>query len=98
MEFAFVDGEQICIYKDGKVERFDSGRIKSYKENAQQIARSKEWKTQGSGAAFTGMRENIKTEFESSVNGVYLTGTEGEIIYSFSIENTSGIYRKSIAD
>lgn len=99
-KFLFADGSEICLYEDGKVSKFPSKFIENYKANAESIERSKSWKHSGEGAQFRGdVRLNEgKTVFESSINGLFIADEEKEIIYSFEINQTSGIYRKNLAD
>ena len=32
MQFLFIDGEKICIYKDGEISEYESGFIEKYKD------------------------------------------------------------------
>ena len=99
IEFTFADGEEMGAYDGKNVITFKSAFINNYKENAHGIARSKAWKTSGSGAIF---RENYNDPsdltFDSSVTGVYPAGEGDEVIYSFRINQTSGIYKKHVSD
>ena len=50
MKFVFSDGEQLGVYKDGAVQKFESNYIVHYRETAVRSAKTKEWKTQGHAA------------------------------------------------
>lgn len=94
----FADGD-ICLYEDGKVKRYPSKFIEKYKSNALDIERAKSWKKSGTGAQFRGDIDYGRSEnnFESSINGLYMLGND-EIAYSFTINQTSGIYKKRLDD
>ena len=47
MKFVFSDGEQLGVYKDGAVQKFESNYIVHYRETAVRSAKTKECKTQG---------------------------------------------------
>lgn len=99
-KFLFADGSDICVYDGGKVTKFSSLFIENYKNNTMNIERAKTWKHSGEGAQFRGdvRPGEDKVVFESSVNGIFPTSDDNEIIYSFEINNTSGIYRKRLDD
>lgn len=98
MKFVYTDGDKVCLYSDGKVIKQESGFFKSYRENIESIQRSKRWKQSGSGAAFRG--ELVRGDDESSpvgtLSGVCITGG-GKAAYSFTINETSGIYIKDFS-
>ena len=99
-KFLFADGQSICLYDDGKVKKFPSKFIEKYKENAISLQQSKSCKTSGEGAAFRVDTDVGRGDisFKSSVNGMYPVGDFEEIVYSFTINQTSGIYKKSLVD
>lgn len=94
-EFIFADGEDICVYADGEAKKYKSGYIESYKRNSAEAERAKAWKYSGEGAQFRG---DIRAgaEVKCSINGVYLD--RDAAVYSFSVNNLSGIYCRSLAD
>lgn len=99
-KFLFADGNDICVYDGGKISKYSSLFIENYKNNALNIERAKTWKHSGEGAQFRGDvrpgEDNVV--FESTINGVFPTTDENEIIYSFEINQTSGIYKKRLDD
>lgn len=98
-KFAFADGEEICICDEGKVTRYKSAYIERYKDNAQSSARSQEWKKSGEGAIFRGdVMDERELVFESNISGVFPTDNDDEVVYSFTVNQTSGIYKKNLAD
>ncbi|MBD5632143.1 MAG: hypothetical protein HDP34_02795 [Clostridia bacterium] len=100
MRFVFADGEKICLYDDGKVTEYPSKFIEKYKENALNAERAKSWKRSGEGAQFRGDVRPGEDEvtFKSSVNGIHLSSDENELVYSFTVNGTSGIYKKRLDD
>ena len=96
--FTFADGEQMGVYDGEKVITFSSAFIRNYKSNSENMARSRAWKTSGAGAVFRETYEDPSAlTFESSVTGVYPIGGD-EVIYSFKINQTSGIYKRDASD
>lgn len=102
MRFVFSDGEKICVYKDGAVQKYESNYIKNYRETMLRSEKNKEWKSQGHAAKlmaegyyFDGEDEN---KVEAAVHGVALTEDENRIVYAFSVNKSSGIYSKLLDD
>lgn len=96
--FTFADGEEIGVWDGQSVRTLRSAFITNYKTNAEGIARSKAWKTSGSGAVFReSYHDPAALTFDGQITGAYPAGG-GEVIYSFKIDNSSGIYRLSACD
>ncbi|MGN0818618.1 MAG: TolB family protein [Candidatus Coproplasma sp.] len=101
VRFMFSDGQDICSFDGEKVTKSQSKFIESYKSNAESIARSKQWKTTGEGARF---RETVATSdssdlsYDVRISGVFPTESLNQIIYTFSVNQTSGIYKKDLSD
>ena len=99
--FMFSDGQDICSFDGEKVKKYTSKFVESYKANAQSIVRSKQWKTSGEGARF---REAAFSDdggdmvYDVNISGVFPSEKENEVIYAFSINQTSGIYKKDLSD
>lgn len=100
MEFLYIDGEKICVYKDGKVSEYESGYVKRYRETSLSTAKNNEWKRKG-------RTERLLNEdyFFHEEEGVYVllhsiapTGEDGKILYSFTVNDSSGIYCKYLGD
>ncbi len=98
MKFVFTDGEKLCLYSDGKITKQDSGFFKSYKENIESINRSKRWKQNGAGAALRGelVNEGELGTAAGTLSGICITSGK-KAAYSFSINETSGIYVKDFS-
>ena len=102
MKFVFSDGEQLGVYKDGAVQKFESNYIVHYRETAVRSAKTKEWKTQGHAAEL--MEEGYlfggrgETSVTAAIHGVALTEDENRIVYAFSVNDSSGIYSKLLDD
>lgn len=101
MRFLFADGQEICLYDDGTVTRFQSKFIEKYKQTAVSVERAKSWKHSGEGAQFRGdvhPSSESAINCKSTINGIYPAGNDDEIVYSFTVGETSGIYRKRLDD
>jgi hypothetical protein len=94
-KFTFSDGGDICVYDGGAVKRYKSAYIESYKQNLENINRSKQWKQSGSGAVFRG-DELVAENANYNISGVYQTSDENILAYTFTVNQTSGIYKKDI--
>jgi hypothetical protein len=99
-KFNFVDGNDICVYNDGNVQRYKSAYIERYKQNVENSARASEWKKTGEGAIFRGDTSDAASaeSVECNINAVYPTDNDDEIVYSFTVNDTSGIYKKTLSD
>lgn len=94
----FCDGEDICVFDGQKVERYTSEYITRFRDSAIASARNKEWKN-SSNALY-------RSEFFSSGGEENLIGnvtsaffiSQDEVVYTFTIDNSSGIYKKSLSD
>ena len=96
--FTFADGEEIGVCDGSDARTLKSAFIENYKANAEGIARSKAWKTSGSGAIFReSYRDPDAITISGQITGAYPAGG-GEVIYSFKVDNSSGIYKLSAFD
>lgn len=91
----FSDGQDICVWSEGKVQTFKSKFIERAKNSLEQGDKSSEWKYSGEGARFRG-DVKAKQGFESRINGVYMAGNGAA--YSFTVNETSGIYIRPFYD
>lgn len=101
IKFTYVDGQTICVCDGEKIKKYESGYIQSYIRNAESLRRSSEWKKSGEGALFRGdvtYKSNSEQSVESSINGVYPTADDDWIVYSFTVNEASGIYKKNLSD
>lgn len=101
IKFMFADGQDICSFDGEKVKKYTSKFVENYKENAESIARSKQWKTSGEGARFRETATSLDSDdlaYDVKISGVFPTEKENEIIYTFSVNSTSGIYKKDLSD
>ena len=96
MEFLFIDGEEICIYKDGEISEYKSGFIEKYKDATLRSIKTSEWRKKSR----TEMLLNEyypfddEDEFKVKINSAWLVNDKTEILYSFTVNETSGIYKK----
>ncbi|MBQ9121776.1 MAG: hypothetical protein IJY12_05400 [Clostridia bacterium] len=99
LSFHYIaEGKAYC-FRDGKATELDSKVLKSYVDRVKTSARRTEWKYSGSGAEFTGTYR-AGADAESRVASIFsrvhcLRTWEDEVLYSLTIDRTSGIYRKT---
>ena len=98
-KFAFSDGEKIGYFDGEKSVLRESEYILRTREYAETRMRRDEWKYTGEGARFRGdydRRQSGRRTVTACINGVQLS--EGKIVYAFSTDGASGVYRKNPAD
>ena len=44
MYFTFMDGETLGVYRDGKIEKYESSYVKKHRESALRSVKSREWR------------------------------------------------------
>lgn len=96
---AFADGEKIGVYEDGKVTYFEAENIKRYREYLSSKTKSEEWKYGGEGARFRGDYDFFRQSRQkvyASLNGLSFFGDK--LLYSYSVNGSSGVYGKNLAD
>ncbi|MBE7079928.1 MAG: hypothetical protein E7371_01670 [Clostridiales bacterium] len=97
MKFTFIDKENLCVYKDGSVQKLDSGYAVQYRERTQRENRNKEWKKNSDAMMYDGFfPENDSVSV--SLTSISPALEDNKIIYSLSINETSGIYYKYTDD
>ena len=99
MQFLFIDNEKLCVYKDGKVSEYESSYIKKYREAALISAKNTEWKRKGRTERL--LNEGFVEDDEEVFAKLYAiapTAQETELIYSFCVNDSSGIYLKYLND
>lgn len=97
IRLVYTDGEKLCYYADGKKYAYESGFIKRYRETALNSAKNKEWKRKSEQ-----MLDEFYFEEDSGVyaeiHSVSLTEEENKIAYTFTVNQTSGVYFKYLDD
>ena len=99
MQFMFIDGEKLCVYKDGEVTTYESNYIKKYREASLIAAKNLEWKKNGRTERL--LNEDFFFDDEEvgvSVCSIAPTPNPNEILYSFIVNESSGIYLKYLDD
>lgn len=93
---------QKMYYTDGSGEfELPSETLRHYIRTARESAKSKEWKNQGTGAAFLGEArgqdaETVVGNIRSSIHAAVYD--KGAVFYSMTIDQSSGIYKKDPRD
>lgn len=97
-KLAFADGDKIGVFDGEKTEYFESEYLLRYREYAEARSKNDEWKFCGDGARFRGDYElynSRKERVDAYINGVQWDGEK--IVYSFTVNGSSGIYRKNVS-
>ncbi len=96
--FLFSDGDKIGLFDGENSRLFESEYIKRYREYAQARVKNDEWKHTGEGARFRG---DIHLTRQGERVDAYVNGVEwadGQAVYCFTVNSSSGIYQKDLAD
>ena len=97
MKFTFIDKENICVYENGKTEKYESGYVKRYRETSERDLKSKEWKKNSDAMLYDDYFEGDR-RIMVSIHSVSPTLEENKLVYSFSVNESSGIYYKYTDD
>lgn len=99
-KLCFADGDKIGVFDGERTELFESEYILRYREYAEMRNKNDEWKFGGEGARFRGDYERYQMRREekvyASVNGVQWK--DGKVVYSFTVNGSSGVYCKDVCD
>ncbi len=97
-KLVFADGDKIGVFDGENVTLYESQYITRYKDYAKSRTKNDEWKYGGEGARFRGDYDIYRTRQETVsayINGVQWDGDK--ILYSFTVNGSSGVYRKDPA-
>lgn len=96
----FASQGKFASVAEGKLRWHNSNYLTTYKQNLEDISQRNAWKTQGTGALFTGAYKPLLQQEDNLVGEILgLSPTEnGDILYTVRIENSSGIFRKNTGD
>lgn len=97
MRFVYTDGENLCVYQDGKKSVFQSNYISKYRESALNTAKNREWKKKSEQMLDDFYFEQDETVY-AEIHGISLTEEENKIAYTFTVNQTSGVYYKYLDD
>ncbi len=92
MKIVFADGDKICVAENGSRETYESEPILRYREYAASRRQTDEWKLGGEGAKFRGETLSPRERIDAYINGVDWDGDD--IVYCFTVNESSGVYRK----
>ena len=98
MKFTFIDKEQLCVYQNGKTEKYESAYISRYKENIKQEQKNREWKKKSDIMLYEDFYEKGEGRVQTEISALSPTQEENKVIYAFSVNETSGIYYKYLDD
>lgn len=94
-KFLYTDGDKIGVGDGEKTRLLESEYILRYRETAANRVKNGEWKYTGEGARFRGDYDRFRESNEqvyAYINGVQWEGEK--ILYSFTVNGSSGVYRK----
>lgn len=95
--FTYTDGDKIGVYDGERAKLYESEYIVRYREYAETRKKNDEWKYTGEGARFRGDFDTYRgrqERIDAYVNGVQFDGEK--VLYSFTVNGSSGVYRKDI--
>ncbi len=99
-KLCFGDGEKIGVFDGEKTALCESEPILRYREYAETRTKNDEWKFGGEGARFRGDYDvydaRKREEVSACINGVAWRGEK--VVYSFTVNESSGVYCKDVSD
>ena len=98
MTLLFIADSKIYRLDEGKLSEIENGILEKYREKLYQNVKRSEWKKNGSGARF--LEQAAAEDAEEKLRNLYfctdaLAVTGDTLLFSQTIENTSGIYTKT---
>ena len=98
-KLVFTDGDQFGVFDGESIELYESEYILRYREYSETRVKNDEWKFGGAGARFRGDYEVYRSRQEkvyAFINSVQWDC--GKVVYSFTVNGSSGVYRKDVTD
>lgn len=98
-KFVFTDGDKIGVFDGEKTALYESEYILRYREYSETRVKNDEWKYTGEGARFRGDYDTYRAKKETVrayVNSVQIEGEK--VVYAFTVNGSSGVYRKDVTD
>lgn len=95
-KIVFSDGENIRVFENGKEGSYASEYIANYRDRMHRIVKNKEWKHSGTGAMFREDDSNGDIRVDAYINSVQATEEEGKVLYTFTVNETSGVIEKTL--
>lgn len=96
MNLTYISDNKVYRLSDGKAVEIPCRKIDRYKETLAGMQRRNEWKTSGTGAAFTGAADYAAARYNAPVSAS-VTGigeADGKLLYSVLLEDVGWIYRR----
>jgi len=97
MKFTFIDKEELCVFEDGDVRRYESGYISRYRENSKREQKNREWKKNSDRMLYEDYLENTEPVV-AEITSLSPTAEKNKLLYTFTVNETSGIYYKYTDD
>ena len=96
MYFTFIDKENLCEYKDGKITSFACEYVKRYREGAIRDKKNREWKKNSDLMLYE--HDGEENFIHVDMCAISPTPEKNKLLYAFSVNDTSGIYYKFTDD
>ena len=93
----YMQEQRLYRFSDGRSEPVTCQAVEQYIGNLQQIHRKKEWKTQGSGADFMGIRQEGLDLSDIHPSDSVCTA-DGRLVYGATLQGGAAIQAKPIND
>ncbi len=97
MRFTFIDKEQLCVFEDGKIEKYESAYITRYRENSKRDQKNREWKKNSDKMLYEDYFEGSE-RVRAEITSLSPTTEKNKLLYTFTVNETSGIYYKYTDD
>ncbi len=97
MRFTFIDKENLCLYEDGRITRLESAYIASYREMATRDKKNKEWKKNSDAMLYDNFFEG-RESVNAYLYALSPTTEPEKLVYTFSVNESSGVYFKYLDD
>lgn len=97
MKFTFIDNENLCVYDDGKIEKYDSAYITNYRETVLRDCKNKEWKKKSDAMLYDDFFSGDQ-RVDVELLSISPTTEANRLIYAFSVNESAGIYYKYTDD
>ncbi len=97
MTFTFIDNENLCVYDDGKIEKYDSAYITNYRETVLRDRKNKEWKKKSDAMLYDDFFSDDQ-RVDVELLSISPTTEQNRLLYAFSVNESAGIYYKYTDD
>lgn len=94
--FFYMQEQRLFEFSDGRSSAVECAAVGQYTDNLKQIQRKKEWKTQGTGAAFMGVYQE-EADFDNIHPADAVVTADGRLIYGAVLQGGAAVQSKNTA-